>query len=310
MGEDINNSTSPNHHHHPDIIRRKQQKHYHQNSCRVVDIGVNLTDDVFKDNWRDVVQRAVDSGVDRIILTGLTVQESLQSLIMTEQWFEETGCPNLYATVGVHPYNASSWKKSTTGISPQGSTEEEEDSLYMMRELLRHPLAVAVGECGLDYNRFHSSKEDQIEAFRQQVRLACELDMPLFLHEREAHVPRRDFRYTRRKSASYSCPLLYRDFGGSCCICQTGIFHKFCGNDLFEISWETPAEIVTHNPDGPTMVETDAPYMNFKSKERPNSEPADCVDVARKMGETLTVPFDEVCDFTTETALNFFRIAD
>merc|ERR1712232_419743 len=50
-----------------------------------------------------------------------------------------------------------------------------------------HPLAVAVGECGLDYNRNFSSQKDQIHAFRQQLLLACELNMPLFLHEREAH---------------------------------------------------------------------------------------------------------------------------
>ena len=53
--------------------------------------------------------------------------------------------------------------------------------------LTTDPFAVAVGECGLDYNRNFSSKADQIRAFREQVKLACELQLPLFVHEREAH---------------------------------------------------------------------------------------------------------------------------
>ena len=53
--------------------------------------------------------------------------------------------------------------------------------------MLQHPLAVAVGECGLDFNRNFSSKEDQLYAFKQQVKLAVELNKSIFVHEREAH---------------------------------------------------------------------------------------------------------------------------
>ena len=55
-----------------------------------------------------------------------------------------------------------------------------------MKILLKNPLAVAVGECGLDYNRNFSPKEQQIECFRQQLKLAIEIQYPLFVHEREA----------------------------------------------------------------------------------------------------------------------------
>lgn len=60
-------------------------------------------------------------------------------------------------------------------------------SLQAMREMLAHPLAVAVGECGLDFNRDFSPRPVQINVFCQQVRLACELQTPIFVHEREAH---------------------------------------------------------------------------------------------------------------------------
>ncbi len=78
----------------------------------------------------------------------------------------------LYCTVGVHPHDAKSFNKTT---------------ITAMKQLLTNRYAVAVGETGLDYNRNFSSKEDQQKAFRAQIELACELNMPVFLHEREAH---------------------------------------------------------------------------------------------------------------------------
>jgi TatD DNase family protein len=298
MGENKDNTLDP------EITRRKH---------RVVDIGVNLTEDSFKDSWREVIQRAVDSGVYRIVLTGLTIKESLQSLIMVEQWFEETACPNLYATVGVHPYNASTWWNS----HDDGGVPEE--SSRQMRELLRHPLPVAAGECGLDYNRFDSCKEDQIKAFREQVvELACELDMPLFLHEREAHddfisiLDEDIISILDAVSMTHDLPpIVVHCFTGTLeeatayvkrgfSISSAGtICSKSRGKRLRKLLPTIPAERL--------MVKTDAPYTGF-TKERRSSEPADCVDVARKMGETVKVSFEEVCHLTTRNAMDFFRI--
>mmetsp|Transcript_22424 Transcript_22424/g.47365 ORF Transcript_22424/g.47365 Transcript_22424/m.47365 type:complete len:277 (+) Transcript_22424:216-1046(+) len=147
----------------------------------VVNIGINLTNKAFKNHWKSVVQRAIDAGVHRIILTGTSLRSSRESLELAKRWHNEEGTANLYATVGAHPHDAKTWSDSDGNGSNGASVSEQ------LRELLGSPFAVAVGECGLDYNRNFSCKADQILAFREQVKLAHDLGDPIFVHEREAH---------------------------------------------------------------------------------------------------------------------------
>jgi len=178
-----------------------------------------------------------------------------------------------------------------------------------MRQMLQHPLAVAVGECGLDYNRNFSTPASQIHAFRQQVKLAIELNKPLFLHEREAHAdlikvldefPKEElppiivhcFTGTKEEALEYIDRGYYIGFTGTIC-------KKERGAPLRELLPSLPLEKL--------MVETDAPFMGFK-KGRRSSEPADCADVAKKLAETVGVPALTVGDVTTANAMSFFGI--
>ncbi len=96
----------------------------------VVDIGVNLTHRAFRKHWRNVVQRAIDAGVTKLILTGTSISGSKECLELCQTWLDETGTKNLYATVGVHPHDAKTWNN--------------EYSYNEMKEMiLSHPLAVA-----------------------------------------------------------------------------------------------------------------------------------------------------------------------
>jgi TatD DNase family protein len=96
----------------------------------VVDIGVNLTHRAFRKHWRNVVQRAIDAGVTKLVLTGTSISGSRECLELCQTWLDETGTKNLYATVGVHPHDAKTWNN--------------EHSYNEMKEnLMSHPLAVA-----------------------------------------------------------------------------------------------------------------------------------------------------------------------
>ncbi|KAK3895168.1 hypothetical protein Pcinc_001103 [Petrolisthes cinctipes] len=133
----------------------------------IVDIGANLTNKKFTRDLDSVVSRARDAGVHKIMVTGTTVQSSKEALRLTRLYPE-----SLYSTAGVHPHEAKSW---------EAETESE------LRELLASQEVVAVGECGLDFNRNFSPQDIQLEVFEKQVSLACELKKPLFIHERDAH---------------------------------------------------------------------------------------------------------------------------
>ncbi|XP_076372622.1 3'-5' ssDNA/RNA exonuclease TatD-like isoform X2 [Tachypleus tridentatus] len=133
----------------------------------LVDVGANLTNKKFARDLDAVVQRSRDAGVKKIIVTGTSVQSSKEALRLT-RLFPGT----LYCTAGIHPHDSKSW---------------EDETVDALKEIASNPECVAIGECGLDFNRNFSPPDVQIEVFEKQVKLACDLQKPLFLHEREAH---------------------------------------------------------------------------------------------------------------------------
>lgn len=133
----------------------------------VVDVGANLTNKKYQRDLDSVVQRAKDAGVQKIMVTGTSVRNSKEALRLTRIY------PGvLYSTAGIHPHDAKSY---------------DEDSWQELRQLARNAECVAIGECGLDYNRNFSEPEKQQLVFQKHIQLACELRKPLFVHERDAH---------------------------------------------------------------------------------------------------------------------------
>ena len=133
----------------------------------LIDIGVNLTHDSFDADRDDVIRRAAESGVRRLIVTGTSVTASAKAVELC------TGHPGvLFATAGIHPHNAG---------------ELDEHSIEALRALLASPHTVAVGECGLDYYRDFAPRDRQRAAFTEQLSLAADVGLPVFLHQRDAH---------------------------------------------------------------------------------------------------------------------------
>ena len=131
------------------------------------DIGVNLTSSQFAKDGPAVVDRARGAGVTGLLITGTDLQESQAACELAQQ--HPGYC---WSTAGVHPHQASSWNEQVA---------------ERLRELVSQPQVVAMGECGLDFNRNFSTPEQQERAFSAQLALAAELEMPVFLHCRDAH---------------------------------------------------------------------------------------------------------------------------
>ncbi len=133
----------------------------------LVDIGVNLTNKSLLRDLEAVMQRARDAGVNRMVVTGTSIDESRKAIDLCQ-----TYPANLTSTCGIHPHHASEW---------------DENSLADLRTMAQQVCVRAIGETGLDFNRNYSSPEAQEYAFRQQMELAASLNMPLFCHQRDAH---------------------------------------------------------------------------------------------------------------------------
>ncbi|HUH00733.1 MAG TPA: TatD family hydrolase, partial [Kofleriaceae bacterium] len=133
----------------------------------MIDIGVNLTNKAFRADLGQVIRAATEAGVAQMIATGTRVEASWAA---SELARAHPGV--VFSTAGVHPHHARDCNDTTIGE---------------LRSLAQRPEVVAVGECGLDYDRNFSPPADQRRWFEAQVELAAELGMPLFLHERDAH---------------------------------------------------------------------------------------------------------------------------
>ena len=262
----------------------------------LVDIGVNLSSKRFSADIEDVLQRAQDAGVSQLVLTGTSVAESEAVLALCEQ--HRSQFPGmLFATCGIHPHDAQSLNN---------------ESMDRLRGLANHQQVVAVGETGLDFNRNLSSPKAQELAFEAQLELAIELNMPLFMHERDA-APRqleilKHYRdqitegvihcFTGDKKTLFSYLDLDLHIGITGWVCD-----ERRGLELQKIVHNIPLQRL--------MIETDAPYLlprNMPSKpsDRRN-EPAFLPYVLQAIAEARIESADEIAAATTATAMQFFN---
>ena len=133
----------------------------------LIDIGVNLTGSAFKKDLPAVIDRALASGVSQMVVTGTNLQHSELAIELCD-----LNIGILYATAGVHPHHAKEWTDKVA---------------HQIHNLLDHSAVLAIGECGLDYNRNFSDPKDQRKCFEAQLELAADAQLPVFLHQRDAH---------------------------------------------------------------------------------------------------------------------------
>ena len=261
----------------------------------LIDIGANLTNSVFKDDFDAVLQRATEQGLSHIILTGTSVENSRYACGLASQY------PDLLsATAGIHPHDAKDYSSS---------------SYTELLDLSHHPKIKAIGECGLDFNRMYSSKEQQIHAFEQQIELAIERQLPLFLHQRDAHKEQWDI-------LSY-----YRDqFPTAVMHCFTGAKHEAFGYldlDLYigitgwicdERRGHHLHQFVGDIPLDRLMIETDAPYLMPRVKPKPElpssrrNEPCTLPYVLQEISKHRSESIEQIALATTDNAISFFAL--
>lgn len=255
------------------------------------DIGANLTHESFRDDLDAVLERAADAGVQRIVVTGADEDGSRDALDLARRHPER-----LRATAGVHPHVA------------QHASEQVIENL---RALASHPLLVAIGEAGLDFNRDFSPRPVQRDLFERQLRLAAELGLPVFAHERDAH---ESFIEILRPLRDDLQGIVVHCFTGTAAEldgylaldCHIGITGWICderrGHHMHDFLERIPAERL--------MVETDAPYLLPRDLEpRPRSrrnEPMHLAHIVTTLARIRGEDPETLAAATTATARQFF----
>lgn len=251
------------------------------------DSHAHLNDEAFDQDRPELLETFRDAGVGLVMNAGCSLASSREGIALAEAY------PWIYCSVGTHPDTAD---------------EVNEEVLEVYRQMCSHPKVKAIGEIGLDYYYETIHRDAQMRAFRMQMQLAEELDMPVIVHERDAHED--------GMSIVKEFPKV------------KGVFHCYSGSaemarQLVDMGWyigftgvltfknarkavETAASIPLER----ILLETDCPYMAPEPYRGKRNHPGYLPKMAEKLAQIRGIPVEEAIRATMENAKRLYRIED
>ena len=252
----------------------------------IFDTHAHYDDKAFDEDRDGLLASMPEKGVGLILDPGCDVISSKAALALAERF------PFVFAAVGIHP--------EELGEDPRGAIEE-------IRWLASHGKCRAIGEIGLDYYWDVSRKEEQKEIFAAQLELACELGLPVIVHDREAHG---------------DCLEIARQFPEA-----RGVFHCFSGSaetaeELLRHGWylgfdgpvtyknaRRALEVLAITPLERILIETDSPYMSPAPMRGKRNDSSNLVYIINKIAKIKGLPAEEIERITFENGKRLFRIS-
>lgn len=276
----------------------------------LIDSHAHLMFPEFKDDLENVLARAREAGVEKIINVGCDIKSSRQAVEMAKANRENRlaafgGNDFLYATLGLHPYDA-------LDISDE-LLKEWEKLIREDRESGRKKI-VAIGETGLDYVKSTVDKQKQQESFRCQLRLAVKAGLPVIVHNRGADedclgilksITGDTFSAQKHKfNAVFHCFGSNLEFARK--VWEAGFMTSFTGIVTYPSAREL-REVVKEVPLDKFMVETDCPYLAPQAYRGKRNEPAYVVETAKMIAEAKSMELTEVEKLAVENSKRFFK---
>ncbi len=237
-----------------------------------------------------VLKESLNENVKYIINVGSSISGSKKSLEFAKQF------DNVYASIGVHPHYVENFNEKKTQV---------------LEELIKtSPKIVAVGETGLDYFRNLSPKKDQKYAFEMQIKLAQKYNLPLIVHDRDAHedvldILKYHFNGLKTSKIVIHCFSGSTDFAIKCL--KLGFYISFTGVITFPNA-KSLVQTVKEVPIERMFLETDAPFLAPQEKRGKENYPAYVLYVAKKISEIKHIPLEEVAKVTSTNAIDFFNL--
>ena len=251
------------------------------------DTHVHLNDDQFDEDLEEVIERARENGVERVVVVGFdekTIKRAIE-LIDTYDF--------MYAAIGWHPVDA---------------IDLTDSYLEWIEELTAHPKVVAIGEIGLDYHWDKSPKDVQQVVFRRQIQLAKKLNLPIIIHNREAT---EDVVTILEEEGAAEVGGIMHCFSGSpetAKRCLDMNFYISLGGPVTFKNAIKPKEVAKAVPLDRLLIETDCPYLAPHPYRGKRNEPSYVRLVAEQIADLKEVSFEEAAKATTENANRLFKI--
>jgi len=244
----------------------------------VIDSHSHIYTPRFDDDRDAVIQRAVEAGISQLLQVGCNLEESRAVVDLAER------TPGIYASVGVHPHDAST---------------VDDGVLSGIRELTTRDKALAWGEIGLDFYYDNSPRDIQIAAFEAQMAQAAALDLPLVIHTRDAEPETLDVlrRYPAPRSGQVHCFTGTAEMARQ--LLDLGYFIGFTGIITFKNA-HALREVVKLTPLDRLLIETDSPYLAPVPHRGKRNEPAFVAHVADAVADIKGVSAEVVCEATDQ----------
>lgn len=251
----------------------------------LIDSHAHLEMREFDSDRNDVIERAELAGVDCMVTVGTNLRLSRKALSIAHQY------ENIYATVGVHPHDVA---------------KASDKSFDELKALAQDPKVVAYGEIGLDYFRNISPREKQIEMFAKQLELAKGLNLPVIIHDRDAHEET-----LRMVKASGVRLGVFHCFSGDWAMARQcidlGFYISVPGVVTFDKS-KVLQEVVRQAPLDAILLETDCPYLTPVPHRGKRNEPSFIIHTAKKVAEIKELPWEDIAQTAARNTRKLFRI--
>lgn len=259
----------------------------------MIDVGVNLTNSRFDKDRDELISRAKCVDVEAMLITGTNIAESQKALQLSSQYPDY-----LYSTAGVHPHDADN---------------VSDNYLQEIRALAKSDTVKAIGECGLDFNRNFSAPKQQEKVFSEQIALAAELQLPLFLHQRDAFPAWFQLLSPYLKSVPAMVAHCFTGNGEELNQClSAGMYIGITGWVCDERRGKSLQALIPSIPLNRLMIETDAPYLTPRSiRPKPKSsrnEPSYLPYVVETLAELYQCDSQEIIQASSNNARKVFNL--
>lgn len=253
-----------------------------------IDTHVHLNADQYDEDLQEVIDRALDSKVEKMVVIGFDRKTIKRAIELAESY------DFIYAVVGWHPVDA---------------IDCTDEDLEWIEQLAAHEKVVGIGETGLDYHWDKSPRDIQQQVFRKQIQLAKRVKLPIIIHNREAT---EDVLTILREEDAQEVGGVMHCFGGSVETAQESIKMNFMislGGPVTFKNAKKPKEVAAEIPLEHLMIETDAPYLAPHPYRGKRNEPSYVPLVAEEIARLKELPVETVAEATTKNAERFYKLS-
>ncbi len=281
----------------------------------IIDTHTHLDMREFNSDRDDVIKRAGESGVEKIVTVGVDLAGSKQAAELSQKY------DGVYAAVGIQPEEIDQYFEESPDPKFLNPRKIKIDVRLELEKLAQNKKVMAIGECGLDYKFIREKvkgnieelinleKEKQKDIFRRQIGLAVLLDLPLIIHNREADEDVMDeilrYKDTKKLRGVFHCftetlEFAKKTFDLGFMISFTGIITYPNAKELREVVRSISLEKI--------MVETDSPFLAPQSRRGQRNEPAFVVEIVKAIAKIRGLSFEQVAATTSQNARRLFRL--